>query len=558
MGFRSIENFIMNFPIAAESRAGTRLSGSLLCAAYALALGILLYPLTLIDMPPLLDYPIHIARVHILLNHDSDPILASIFATNWRPIPNLAIDIVALALGQFMSAEMAGRVFLGLCLTTTMAGVIVLHRVNFNRWSWWPLLTALPAYHGALMAGFVNFSFGLALTPLAIAFWIRFRGHGLCRLILLHGTMTILLYMSHILALGLYGLILGAYELSRWTRQPRKKERWRRTLKLSVTLTSPFLFAMMAYFWLSLSHVIERGERVLYGEWRPLPKLRGALMPVLTYDHALDAAAILILITIPLFFVWTGRLTIKADFLLPIFLLLSLFILLPGQIADSSFIMERLSIAAVLIAIGAMQPQHLSWHWGAATVMVVFIVAIGRTNVIANNWLESADYYQRATIMSENVEPGASVLFVSPFSSPEIHNMNLWRHRFSDQPDWHYALINIPAVHSLPVLPLTKRSAFTQLHFVWPDKQILELTRPYWPYTYGDGNNATFSPRRIFDIDERGRPCLTHFAEIFRYILILYPQYIASEDRAVIAELDPIYADQDMLLIDRMRGPGRC
>src|SRR5580692_6588425 len=52
------------------------------CMLVALCL-VLLAPLTLADVPPLLDYPNHLARLYALAFLPSDPILARFYAARW-------------------------------------------------------------------------------------------------------------------------------------------------------------------------------------------------------------------------------------------------------------------------------------------------------------------------------------------------------------------------------------------------------------------------------------------------------------------------------------------
>ena len=54
---------------------------------------LLLAPLTLVDMPPLMDYPNHLARMYALAFSGQDPVLARFFAPHWAIIPNLALDL---------------------------------------------------------------------------------------------------------------------------------------------------------------------------------------------------------------------------------------------------------------------------------------------------------------------------------------------------------------------------------------------------------------------------------------------------------------------------------
>jgi hypothetical protein len=45
-------------------------------AAFAFAALLLVAPLTVVDLPPLLDYPNHLARMLILAAGDADPVLS--------------------------------------------------------------------------------------------------------------------------------------------------------------------------------------------------------------------------------------------------------------------------------------------------------------------------------------------------------------------------------------------------------------------------------------------------------------------------------------------------
>ena len=50
----------------------------------------LLLPLLVVDVPPLLDYPNHLARLFVLASLPHDPVLVRFYATHWSVIPNLA------------------------------------------------------------------------------------------------------------------------------------------------------------------------------------------------------------------------------------------------------------------------------------------------------------------------------------------------------------------------------------------------------------------------------------------------------------------------------------
>ena len=108
-------------------------------AAFLLLAVVLLVPLGLTEIPPLLDYPNHLARMDILANVARDPDLARIYGSNWQIVPNIGIDLAMPALMHLLSLTASGTVFLALALLMPLIGVVVLHRVLFRTVSYWPL-----------------------------------------------------------------------------------------------------------------------------------------------------------------------------------------------------------------------------------------------------------------------------------------------------------------------------------------------------------------------------------------------------------------------------------
>src|ERR1019366_8806290 len=84
-------------------QAGTQEEGLILPrpvfhnSVWLAALAVLLLPFLLVDVPPVLDYPNHLARIFVLA-HPDDPILARFYAPNWHITPNLGFDPIAMLL----------------------------------------------------------------------------------------------------------------------------------------------------------------------------------------------------------------------------------------------------------------------------------------------------------------------------------------------------------------------------------------------------------------------------------------------------------------------------
>src|ERR1700739_3332478 len=76
----------------------------------------LLAPIWMVEFPPLLDYPNHLARSFVLM-HLNDPHFnfSKFYRADWVAYPYLGMDAVLAVLGRLFPIEIAGRLFLSLC-----------------------------------------------------------------------------------------------------------------------------------------------------------------------------------------------------------------------------------------------------------------------------------------------------------------------------------------------------------------------------------------------------------------------------------------------------------
>src|SRR5580692_791573 len=144
------------------------------CALLALCL-VLLAPLTMTDVPPLMDYPNHLARLYALAFIGSDPILARFYQPHWAIIPNLGLDLTVPPLMRLFPVHVVGRAVIGVTLLLPIFGAIAYHRAISGRTSWLPFVSALFAYNGALFRGFLNFNLSVGLALLLGAAWTAWR-----------------------------------------------------------------------------------------------------------------------------------------------------------------------------------------------------------------------------------------------------------------------------------------------------------------------------------------------------------------------------------------------
>ena len=179
-----------------------------------IAVGIvLLVPLALVDVPPLLDYPNHMARMYVLAFGQSDPILSQMYAPHWSIIPNLALDLlIPPLLHAGVPLDIAGRGAIALAILLPVLGCVALHRAVFGVRAYWPLLSGMAAYNVALRLGLLNFLIAVGLALLVTAGWIAWRDRRPAAAVAVTVAGALAVFLCHIMGVALLMLLLGCHE----------------------------------------------------------------------------------------------------------------------------------------------------------------------------------------------------------------------------------------------------------------------------------------------------------------------------------------------------------
>ncbi len=172
-------------------------------------------PLFFVTYPPLLDYPIHIARAFIIDNWSESPLLQRWYNLGSFILPNMGMDLTALLLSKIFPVDVAGRIFIALTFCLTLSGCMFLYSCIYGHISLWPLVSSLFLFNRIFLLGFLNYLFGVAVLLWAIGFWIL-----LCRsklwIRMLCGTIaSVGLFFCHLSSFGLYAITIAVYELQR-------------------------------------------------------------------------------------------------------------------------------------------------------------------------------------------------------------------------------------------------------------------------------------------------------------------------------------------------------
>jgi hypothetical protein len=370
---------------------------------------VLLVPLFLVDVPPLLDYPNHMARMYVLAFGAQDPILSQMYEQHWAIIPNLAIDLVMPEMLKLLPIYLAGRVVLGVTLLLPLAGAIVYHRVAFGVRSYWPLTAALGAYNALFLFGFMNFLLALGMALLAAAGWLRWRETHPVWVTASGALATVSIFFMHLFGLIFLGVLIGCEEFSTFWRLRRTggavwSDLARRAAMGAVAFAPPVVLVLLA-------PLDQLNGRVFY---RPLwHKLYCLIEPFMGYDGLADAltgGAFAVGLCLA---VRQGRLRAAPGIALAFWGLFVAYLICPFAMKGTGFLDARFPIMLGLLLFAGLRPQGLSPRTAGAITAVLALVFLARTASIGVVWLEHNRELADFRRVTEAVAPGSRVLVVS-------------------------------------------------------------------------------------------------------------------------------------------------
>jgi len=319
-------------------------------AIYAVMTTIVLYPVLSVQVPALCDYLNHLARMHILADIDHSDALSNLYRVHWQAIPYLAMDASFVVLDRFATIYDAGRIFVAICVILPVISVAALHYAVHRRLSLVPVTAFLFCYNYLLSWGFLNYLPALCLAVLLSAGWIYSAGWSRWPRAALFCLLATILYLSHLVAFGAYGMMVSAYELARaWRigfRPPRKiATGWLAAglqvvpaifLFLSVNIEKPFFGPVLTS----------------YGDWSA--KAIALLSPVLFSGHGADLWAAGFALWVLIGGLATGRLRLAAA-VWPSALAAGVVAICAPQWLLGTFGMDvRLPLLIVMLLIGAI------------------------------------------------------------------------------------------------------------------------------------------------------------------------------------------------------------
>jgi hypothetical protein len=432
--------------------------------ALAALCAILLAPLALVDVPPLLDYPNHLARAMVLAFGGDDPVLSRMYAAHWAIIPNLGTDILLMPLLHVLPIHLAGRMVVGCAILLPVIGTIAYSRATFGTRSAWPLASGLVAYNGTLLLGFVNFVTAIGIALLLAAAWITWRNHAPRRTVALAVIGTVALFFCHLMGLVFFYALIAGYELA-WICAHRTE---RAAMLARLAAMVPLIAMPLGLYVLSPLALLPADTAFP----SLADKARHLAFPFVNYVLPLDIATTCAVGAFLLACVAKGRCRITPGSGLALLVITGLYLAAPSAFKGTFFFDIRFAIMLGFLLFGAVLPSALPRAAAFAAVTVLTLLFVIRMAVVALAWHGHRHDVADMRAVIATVAPGARVFVasVSPEEAPDY-----WR----NGPPSRRLSNGMRTDDHLPALLLIERRAYWPFLFDNPSQQPVATLSPY-------------------------------------------------------------------------------
>jgi len=519
----------MSVPLAgpAARRAapsGAPLPAGAIAAAFLAAALILVSPLLVAPLPPLVDYPNHLARALILSGQA--PELAPFYAPDWRPLPNLAFDGPMLLLLEVLGPYEAGRFVLGVAALIAVAGTVAYHKAVFGRWAWWPLGAALIAWHGVLLLGFVSFSIGLGLALLTAAAWIAAGERPPLGRVVGFALLALLTAFSHLFAFFFLGVLLASREAVRLFPGDRR-------LRLDVRRVALLCAGMLPGLWIAAQalggHASGAAMLWLYDD-----RARRALAGFANYDVWVDRFAFASVVGLIGLAALRRRLSVDPGSALAAAVIALCFLGMPSTLAGGGFAEIRFAVFASFLLFAGLDVRlaFVALPLGALLTL--------RVGLIALTWHTAQADLNELRRALEPLPPGARVMTVAVGreAAPAYFRDQRARAILSfiyERPDLH-----------LGALAVVERRAVWPTLFAQPGQQPMRAVGPFTDFS----SQRLWHVRPLPSVLDQARPPPPAFAQAhavwadwpqrFDYVLLLHARATPRPPEFTTAPLAPV------------------
>ena len=364
-------------------------------------------PVFAVDVPAMRDYPNHLAVASVLGQSGTD-MANPFYQVAWTFDTNLAMELVVPPLARLIGLAAAGKTFLLLTQLLVVGGAMAIERVVRGRLELSPLAAALFLYSLPFAWGFLNFEFGFGVALCAIAAWLAMEDRAPFARACAHSVFVVILFIAHLLALGIYGATLGLHELWR-VRSGRASVR--QTLLNMAVLAVPAVVILGAM-------LVQ--DRALAGaanetEWRFDLKPQWIFEAMNGYSLPLSCGGMVLILIASFVLGRRGYLKFLNGGAWIAAGLAILYVAVPNRFMDTAFNDVRIVTAAALILPGFIQLSFPSLAWRQTAFWTAVGFAVVNLALVWWVWLSYRPAYAEIIASFDRIAKNSTVLVADSY-----------------------------------------------------------------------------------------------------------------------------------------------
>ncbi len=351
---------------------------------------VLLFPLLAAPIPPLGDYPNHLARMWMLSSNAAQASVAQFYQVRFDTYTNIALDLIAVTVGKVLGWMAAGQFAVALAMVLPPLGGALFWRSVHRQTHWWMLSFGLLAFGGLMISGFINFQISLGLALLFAAVEPAIMARGIVIQILARAVFGVILLLAHPFGLLFYALLLCGIAIG-----PRlTTQAWQPALARLMPAGAAILGVVVLFVLLvpSLPGTQEHSGLLTIGSEiaedflkKPKRKLTNLLLAVRSYSNLVDGLTLLAFMAPLAWAAWRRTLQTHMGLLIVSALLLVAYSICPDYILGAAWVDARFSVMLPFTIAAACTPC-LPRRAAAAWTVVLLAAFLGRVAFITDIW----------------------------------------------------------------------------------------------------------------------------------------------------------------------------
>jgi len=374
-----------------------------LLGLYAAFFAVACVPIFAVDVLPLGDMLNHTARIYILNNLGSEPLLQKYYAVHWELFSFQSTDLLLPPLARWFGLDESVRLFTVFALALLMAGTAAVHRVLFRRVGLWPVAAILFLYNFPLMAGQVSYLFSTGLGLMLFAGWIASARWPLAIRLPLFAMASLGLMLCHFFAFAAYALLLISFAIGQARHAPTRGEKLARLVEAGL----PFVPAALCFLWSFGGTVVGRTS---YGE---LPrKMVAAFAGTMTYGDWPDIVLTVGVIGALWWFNRRKGIAFAPGMRLPMVVLGLIAIAMPNILRGVVGADLRLPCLLFFLIVAASDLRLKGPRQSIALGTGIFALLVVRVATMTTDWSHAEADYREFRAAEHVLDPGSRVAVI--------------------------------------------------------------------------------------------------------------------------------------------------